>query len=77
MSILQFLRIFWARRLIVMICAVASFLGALVVIQLVQPRYEASARVLLNNVVRPDPVTGEMMGTRASAFFDSQIEMIK
>jgi succinoglycan biosynthesis transport protein ExoP len=77
MSILQFLRIFWARRLIVMICAVASFLGALVVIQLVQPRYEASARVLLNNVVRPDPVTGEMMGSRAGAFFDSQIEMIK
>jgi uncharacterized protein involved in exopolysaccharide biosynthesis len=77
MTILQFLRIFWARRLIVLICAVASFLGALVVIQLVQPRYEASARVSLNNLVRPDPLTGETLGMRAGAFFDSQIEMIK
>jgi len=77
MSILQFLRIFWARRLIVMIATVASFLGALVVIQLVQPRYEASARVLLNNVVNPDPITGETLGLRAGAYFDAQIQMIK
>jgi uncharacterized protein involved in exopolysaccharide biosynthesis len=77
MSIIQFLRIFWARRLIVVVAVVSSFLGALVVIQLVQPRYEATARIMLNNLVRSDAITGEVLGMRAPAFIDAQIQMIK
>lgn len=77
MSIVQFLRIFWARRAIVLIAMIACFLGAYVVTLIVQPRYEATARVMLN-FVRPDPITGELRGARtASAFIDSQVELIK
>jgi len=78
MNILQFLRIFWARQVLIMIATGATILGATVVVLLVQPRYEATSRVLLNMVVRADPVTGESMNPNsAHAFFDSQIEMVK
>ena len=77
MNIIQFLRIFWARRAIVAISLAASLLGAYIVVLIVQPRYEATARVLLN-IIRPDTVTGEIMGAKSSvAYFDSQIEFIK
>ena len=78
MNILQFLRIFWARRFVTLAAMVATFLGALVVVILVQPRYEATSRVLLNMLVRPDPVTGEVMNARsAGPFIDAQTELIK
>jgi uncharacterized protein involved in exopolysaccharide biosynthesis len=77
MNILQFLRIFWARRLIVLTAVIGSALGALVVVALVQPRYEAISRLALNFALRPDPVTGEMMNTNASAYFDAQIDLVK
>lgn len=76
MSIIQFLRIFWARRLIVVVAMITAGVGAFIVAQLVQPRYEATARVMLN-LVRPDPVTGEILGMAAGAFFDSQVELVK
>lgn len=78
MNILQFLRIFWARRLIVLIAIVCSFAGAFIVVTIVQPRYEAVARVVLNMALRPDPVTGEMMNAKtAAAYFDAQIELTR
>lgn len=78
MNILQFLRIFWARRLIVLIAVVCSFIGAFVVVSIVQPRYEAVARVVLNMALRPDPVTGVMMNAKTgAAYFDSQIELTR
>jgi uncharacterized protein involved in exopolysaccharide biosynthesis len=77
MNILQFLRIFWARRAIVLIAMTASVIGALIVVLLVQPRYEATSRVMLGMLVRPDPVTGEVLNEKtASAYFDSQMELI-
>ena len=77
MSILSFLRIFWARRAIVLIAAVASLIGAYIVLLIVQPRYEATSRVLVN-MSRPDPVTGETMSARsAGPYLDSQIELIR
>lgn len=76
MSILQFLRIFWARRMIVLVAMVTSFVGAYVVTLLVAPRYEATARVMLN-LIRPDPITGETIGRSAGAYFESQIELVK
>jgi polysaccharide biosynthesis transport protein len=78
MNILQFLRIFWARRYVTLAAVAATFLGALVVVMLVQPRYEATSRVLLNMLVRPDPVTGEALNARgAGPFIDAQTELIK
>jgi succinoglycan biosynthesis transport protein ExoP len=78
MNILQFLRIFWARRYVTLGAMAATLLGAVVVVLLVQPRYEATARVLLNMLVRPDPVTGEAMNARgAGPFIDAQMELIK
>jgi uncharacterized protein involved in exopolysaccharide biosynthesis len=78
MNILQFLRIFWARRLIVLIAVVCSFVGAFIVVSIVQPRYEAVARVVLNMALRPDPLTGEMMNAKtAAAYFDAQIELTR
>lgn len=76
MSILQFLRIFWARRMIVLIAMVASCLGAYVVTLLVSPRYEATAKVMLNFITRADPITGETVGRSASAFVEAQTELL-
>lgn len=76
MSILQFLRIFWARRMIVIIAMVTSFVGSYVVTLLVSPRYEANARVMMD-LVRPDPITGESVGRAANLYFSSQIELVK
>jgi uncharacterized protein involved in exopolysaccharide biosynthesis len=78
MNILQFLRIFWARRLIVLTAVIGSALGALIVVSIVQPRYEAVSRLALNLALRPDPVTGELMNPNAAgAYFDSQIDLVK
>jgi uncharacterized protein involved in exopolysaccharide biosynthesis len=76
MNILQFLRIFWARRLIVLTAVIGSALGALIVVSLVQPRYEAVARVALNLALHPDPVTGEVMTRTAEAYFNYQIDLV-
>jgi uncharacterized protein involved in exopolysaccharide biosynthesis len=78
MNILQFLRIFWARRWLVAIATVASVLGSYVVLLIVPPRYEATAKVMLDKVVRPDPITGEVMNAKtAGAYFDAQMQMLK
>ena len=39
MGIIQFLRVLWARRLLVLACTVFTFLGALVVALAVTPRH--------------------------------------
>lgn len=77
MSIVQFLRIFWARWLTIVIVMVSSAFGAYVVSKLVQPRYEAVARVMLN-VGKPDPVTGAVITPAgAKSFGDTQRELVK
>jgi polysaccharide biosynthesis transport protein len=78
MNILQFLRIFWARRMIVLIAIVCSFVGAFAVVSIVQPRYEAVARVVLSMALRPDPVTGEVLNAKqGEASFEAQIELAR
>lgn len=77
MSIIQFLRILWARRLIIVGATLSCLLGALIVIQLVPPRYEANSRVLLN-LLKPDPVTGQVIaGPATRAYVATQRELIK
>lgn len=77
MNILQFLRILWAHRLLTAAITAATIVGAIVAILVVPPSYEATTRVLLN-VLKPDPVTGEVIGTQSSkTYIQTQIEIIK
>jgi succinoglycan biosynthesis transport protein ExoP len=77
MSILQFLRIIWAYRILIAISTVVCTLSAVVMVQVVKPRYEAQSRVMLD-VIKPDPVTGQIMATAfLRAFTKTQIELVK
>jgi uncharacterized protein involved in exopolysaccharide biosynthesis len=77
MNIIQFLRIIWARRLIVIVALVASVLGAYVVAKLMQPRYEATARVNID-ILKKDPVSGGSQDIRnVGVYFDAQQQLIK
>lgn len=77
MSIIQFLRIVWAYRLLIVVSTVACTLMAVVVVQVVKPRYEAQSRVMLD-VIKPDPVTGEAMSTAfLRTYTKTQIELVK
>lgn len=77
MSIIQFLRILWAYRVMTFVTTVSTLAGAIVAVLIVPPSYEASTRVVLN-ILKPDPVTGETMGgDRARTYIDTQRELIK
>ena len=77
MSIIQFLRILWARRFLVFVSLIACVLGAFIVVTLVQPRYEATARVNMD-ILKQDPLSGGAIDTRnAGVYFDAQQELVK
>jgi polysaccharide biosynthesis transport protein len=77
MSITQFLRILMMRRQIIIVALLASILAGVAVIKLIPKQYEATSRVLLE-IIRPDPVTGEVMSSSfARAYTKTQIELIK
>ncbi len=77
MNIIQFLRILWARRILVIVAFVASVVGAYFVCVLVQPRYEAEARVNID-ILKKDPlaVMGQVV-RHAGVLFDAQQQMIR
>ncbi len=78
MSIVQFLRILWARRLLTIVCTVFTLLGGAIVTLLVQPRYEATSRILMGGLLKPDVVTGkEDERLNLGPYIDTQIELIK
>lgn len=77
MSITQFLRILWAYRVLIVVTTVVSTVAMLITVQLVKPRYEAQARVMLD-VIKPDPVTGQVMATAfLRAYTKTQIELVR
>jgi succinoglycan biosynthesis transport protein ExoP len=76
MSIIQFLRILWAWRWITVLATFSCIAGALLVILVVPPRWEAHTRIMLD-VVKPDPLTGQAIGPNASAYAGTQAELIK
>lgn len=77
MSIIQFLRILWAYRLLVVVTTVAMSIGGFIAVLVVPPAYEAQTRVLLNTL-KPDPVTGQVIpGQSAKTFISTQIELIR
>jgi len=77
MSFIQFFRILWARRFIILGSTLACFGIAMLVAKLLPARYEADSRVMLD-VVKPDPVTGQVIATQfARAYTKTQTELIR
>src|SRR5436190_3652459 len=77
MSIIQFLRILWAYRLLTVLTTAAMLIGAIVAILVVPARYEASTRVMLDTL-KPDQVTGRVRPDADSReFLYTQMELIK
>src|SRR5262245_47475877 len=77
MSIFQFFRIIWAYRILILICTAACFVAGTLIVNLVEPRYEARSRVVLD-VIKPDPVTGQVMASAfLRAYTKTQTEMVK
>src|ERR1700761_7733332 len=76
MSILQFWRIIWARRWFILAATVSCVIGAYVVTLMVPPRWEGEARIMLN-LIKPDPITGEVLGGAATrTYLGSQVSLI-
>ena len=76
MNIVQFLKIFWARRLLILAATISCLVGALIVTSLLPPRWEAHSRLMLN-LLKPDPVTGQIYaGSEAGIYAQTQIELI-
>ena len=75
MSIIQFLRILVARRLLILLAMVSVSAGALVMAKTLPPRWEASSRVMLNTI-KPDPVTGLVLGAAARGFVQTQLDLV-
>jgi succinoglycan biosynthesis transport protein ExoP len=77
MSLVQFLRIVWARSWVILAATISCVAGAAIVIVIVPPRWEANSRVLLN-LLKPDPVTGQVIAVNATrAYVATQTELIK
>ena len=77
MSLIQFLRILMARRAIMLAALLSCFAVAMVISQLLPPRYQARSRIILD-IVKPDPVTGQLISTQfLRAYTRTQIELIK
>ena len=76
MSLIQFWRILRARWLLIVATTVFCLGGGILAVQLMAPRWDAEAHVLLN-LLKPDPVTGEMLGGGASrAYIGTQVGLI-
>jgi len=75
MSLSQFLRILWARKLIVLATALFCLAGGVAAILIVPPRWKAESHVYLN-LLKPDPVTGEFLAAAAQSYVATQIKLI-
>ena len=77
MSIAQFFRMLWAKRLLIGGVTAISLIGAIFVSWLMPPRYEATSRVMLD-IVKPDPVTGQVISSQwARAYMNTQIQLMQ
>lgn len=77
MNLAQLFRMIWARRGLILTTTLVCFVGAMLVVLLLPPRYEATSRVLLD-IMKPDPVTGEVIAsTSQRTYIATQAELIK
>ncbi|MCS6986093.1 MAG: hypothetical protein NZM40_01375 [Sphingomonadaceae bacterium] len=76
MNLIQFLRILWARRLLVLVPAFVALAVGTLVGSLLPERYPGVARLMLDTI-RPDPITGIGVGGRdARDFVRTQVQLI-
>jgi uncharacterized protein involved in exopolysaccharide biosynthesis len=75
MGIGQFLVIFWARRILIVAAAASCLVGALIVTAVLPPRWESTARVMLDTI-KPDPITGQVMGAAGRVYVATQLGLI-
>ena len=75
MSLTQFWRILWARKFLVLGITLFCFAGGMVALQVVAPRWKAETDVYLTSL-KPDPVTGEVLGPGARSYVATQIKLI-
>jgi uncharacterized protein involved in exopolysaccharide biosynthesis len=77
MNLIQFLRIFWARKWLILGSMLTCLAVAVTVASFLPKRYPGTARLMLDTI-RPDPVTGLGVGGRdAGAYIRTQIEFIR
>jgi uncharacterized protein involved in exopolysaccharide biosynthesis len=76
-NIVQFFRILWARRWIIIPAFLVCVTTATLVVQFLPERYMATTRVVLNTF-KPDPVTGQVMSSQfMRAYVQTQTELIE
>lgn len=77
MSLFQFLRILYARRLFLLIALISCVSVATVAAFILPKQYKASARIMLD-IVKPDPVNGQVIANQfLHAYTNTQIELIR
>lgn len=76
MSFLQFFRILWARRILIVLGVTGCLLAAMLVVAIVPPRYVATTRIYLD-LLKPDPVTGQTIGRSAREYVKTQMQLIQ
>jgi uncharacterized protein involved in exopolysaccharide biosynthesis len=77
MSIIQFFRILWARKWMILAAAGSCVAGGIVVLLVLPPRWEAHARIMLSTL-KPDPITGQVFsGAATMTYVDTQTELIR
>lgn len=77
MNLIQFLRIFWARKWLILGSMLTCLVVAVTVASFLPKRYPGTARLMLDTI-RPDPVTGIGVGGRdARDFIRTQLEFIR
>ncbi len=77
MNIIQFFRILWARRWIILPAFLVCVATAAIVVQFLPERYKATTRLVLETF-KPDPVTGQVMASQfMRAYVQTQTEMIE
>jgi uncharacterized protein involved in exopolysaccharide biosynthesis len=75
MSLSQFWRILWARKFLILGTTLFCLAGGIIATMIVPPRWKAEAHVYLN-LLKPDPVTGEILGPAARTYVATQIKLI-
>src|ERR1700761_8599477 len=75
MSLTQFFGILWARKLLIVGVALFCLAGGVAALIVVPPRWKAEADVYLN-LLKPDPVTGEVIGPSARSYVATQVKLI-
>jgi uncharacterized protein involved in exopolysaccharide biosynthesis len=77
LSFLHIFRILWARRFLVFSLTLSCLLGGVLVMQISDPRYRSTARVMLE-VLKPDRVTGFFVEQKEmDAYVTSQAQIIR